>query len=283
MSRYLKILIFSALVIAFSCKKKPSASETDNLFKFKDYISSHTHGLQSISSSVSILLAQQLDQFELNQELPGEYLQISPKIEGQLVIDNGREITFHPSEYLKPDTEYVVRLKLNKLFGDIDSEFKQYTFSFKTIAPNFSINLRNLQSYSKEWQYLTGTLDASDLLETSRAKSILQVKQGERQLKVKWDEADENARYFSFKIDSISRKKEDSELLIRWEGNALGIDNQGEEKFTVPGLDKFVVVDAKTASAPNPSLTINFSEPLQQNQNLDGLVTIENAKILLVG
>ena len=280
MSRYLKILIFSALVIAFSCKKKPSASETDNLFKFKDYISSHTHGLQSISSSVSILLAQQLDQFELNQELPGEYLQISPKIEGQLVIDNGREITFHPSEYLKPDTEYVVRLKLNKLFGDIDSEFKQYTFSFKTIAPNFSINLRNLQSYSKEWQYLTGTLDASDLLETSRAKSILQVKQGERQLKVKWDEADENARYFSFKIDSISRKKEDSELLIRWEGNALGIDNQGEEKFTVPGLDKFVVVDAKTASAPNPSLTLNFSEPLQQNQNLDGLVTVENAESL---
>ncbi|MDC6384933.1 hypothetical protein D2V93_14885 [Flagellimonas taeanensis] len=280
MSHFFRIFSVFLLILAVSCKKKGDSSETDNLFKFKDYISYHTQGNQSISSPIHIALAQQLEQFELTQELPKEYLKISPSVEGKLVIENGREITFQPSEYLKPNTEYVVTLALNQLFEDIKSEFKKYTFSFKTIAPNFKINLGNLQSYSKDWQYLTGTLDASDILEGSKIGSILSVKQGDKAVAVKWDNASENAQYFSFKIDSISRKTEDSELTISWTGKELGIENEGSENYTIPGLNKFVVVDAKTSSLPNAVLTLNFSEPLKQNQNLNGLVTIENAENL---
>ncbi len=280
MSRFFKFLLAFLFILSFSCKKKNTVSETDNLFKFKDYISSHTHGHQSISAPIQIVLAKQLDQFELTQELPEEYMKITPKIDGQLFIDNGRELTFQPAEYLKPDTEYVVNLSLNKLFDKVDKEFREYTFSFKTIAPNFKINLGSLQSYDREWQYLTGTLDASDMIDAKKIKQVLKVTQGTKKITVKWDEIEQNARYFSFKIDSISRKTEDSELLIEWNGQSLGVDNSGKENYTIPGLNKFVVVDAKTSSAPNAALTLNFSEPLQQNQNLNGLVTIENAESL---
>ncbi|MGX1931126.1 alpha-2-macroglobulin family protein [Flagellimonas sp. 2504JD4-2] len=280
MFRSLRILFFFLIIFSVSCKKKAPSTETDNLFKFKDYISYHTHGNQSISTPITIVLAKQLSQFELTQELPSEYLKISPKVDGKLSIENGRELVFQPSEYLKSDTEYVVDLALNKLFEDIDRDFKKYAFSFKTIAPNFKINLGNLQSYSKDWQYLSGTLNASDIMDASKIKGIISVRQGAKEIPVKWDNSSENAQYFSFKIDSIQRKTEDSELTIRWNGKDFGIDNQGEEKYPIPGLNKFVVVDAKTASAPNAALTLNFSEPLKQNQNLKGLVTIENAQNL---
>ena len=280
MSHFLKFLTISLLILAFSCKKKGDTDNTDNLFKFKDYISYHTHGNQSISAPITIALAQPLEQFELTQELPKEYLEISPKVDGKLIIENGREISFMPVEHLKPNTEYTISLKLNKLFEDIDNEFKTYTFSFKTIAPNFKINLGNLQSYSKDWQYLTGTLDASDILDASKLKSVLTVKQGEKSIPVKWDNATENTQYFSFKIDSIPRKTEDSELSINWSGDAYNIDNNGSETYPIPGKNKFVVIDAKTTSSPNAVLTLNFSEPLKQDQNLNGLVTIENAESL---
>jgi len=279
MSRSLKTLLITLLILAVSCKKK-NGSETDNLFKFKNYISYHTNGNQSISTPITIALAQQLEPFELTQELPSEYLHISPKVDGTLVIENGRELIFQPSEYLEPNTEYTVNLKLNKLFEDIESDFKTYTFSFKTIAPNFRVNLGDLQSYSKDWQYLTGTLDASDILDASKIKSVLSVKQGEKTIPVKWDNTIENAQYFSFKIDSISRKTEDSQLTINWTGGAYNIENEGSENYTIPGKNKFVIVDAKTTSAPNAVLTLNFSEPLKQDQNLNGLVTIENAESL---
>ncbi|WP_306012296.1 MULTISPECIES: alpha-2-macroglobulin family protein [unclassified Allomuricauda] len=280
MSKSCKSLLLVLLVFAAACKKKNGPSDTDNLFKFKDYISYHTNGNQSIATPIRIALAQPLEQFELTQELPKEYLAISPKVDGHLVIENGRELIFQPAEYLKPNTEYTVELKLHKLFENIGSAFKTYTFSFKTIAPNFRINLGNLQSYSKDWQYLTGTLDASDMLDASKISSVLTVKQGDKTLPVNWDNSTENAQYFSFKIDSISRKTEDSELNISWNGKAFDIDNEGSETYPIPGKNKFVIIDAKTTSAPNAVLTLNFSEPLQQNQNLNGLVTVENAQSL---
>ncbi|NDV16856.1 hypothetical protein GO009_12540 [Muricauda sp. TY007] len=278
MSRSFIAFLISLLILVASCKKKDGTSETDNLFKFKDYISYHTNGNQSISTPITIALVQQLEQFELTQELPLEYLDISPKVDGALVIENGRELTFQPSEYLEPNTEYTISLKLNKLFEDIKSEFKTYTFSFKTIAPNFKINLGDLQSYSKDWQYLTGTLDASDVLEASKIETVLSVKQGDKTIPVKWDNTSDNAQYFSFKIDSISRKTDDSELTINWTGDSYHIENEGSETYPIPGKNKFVIVDAKTTSAPNAVLTLNFSEPLKQDQNLNGLVTIENAE-----
>ncbi|WP_136465834.1 alpha-2-macroglobulin family protein [Flagellimonas onchidii] len=276
MSRIFRILVLSIILLAVSCKKKAPESEIDNLFKFKDYISYHTKGDQSVSGFVHIMLVQQLEQFDLTQELPSEYIKISPKVEGKLAIENGRELVFQPSEHLKPDTEYVVTLSLNKLFEEIDSEYKEFTFSFKTIAPNFKINLDDLQSYSKNWQYLSGYLTASDLLDASKITGIISVKQGDKEIPVKWSNTEEDAQFFNFRIDSIPRLDDDSELNIVWSGKSLGIDNQGEENYTIPGLNKFVVIDSKTTSSPNAVLTLNFSEPLKKNQNLKGLVTIEN-------
>ncbi len=280
MSRILRFLLFFLLISTISCKKKIDPDNMDNLFKFKDYISYHTHGNQSIASPIQITLSEQLNQFELTQELPSEYLKISPKIDGKLVIENGRELRLQPSEYLESNTEYMVTLLLHKLFEDIDSDFNTYTFSFKTLAPNFRIRLGELQSYDKNWQYLTGTLEASDMLPASLITTVLSASQEKKNASVKWESTVEDAQFFNFKIDSISRKTDDSELLIKWDGSKLNIENEGTERYTIPGLNKFVVVDAKTAAAPNAALTINFSEPLRQNQNLNGLVTIEGAESL---
>lgn len=280
MVRLLRFILISFVVLPISCKKKVDPADMDNLFKFKEYISYHTHGHQSISAPIEIALAQPLSQFELTQELPAEYLKISPSVEGKLSIENGKDLVFQPSEYLKSDTEYAVTLMLNKLFDDIDSGFKKYTFSFKTLAPNFKVNLGNLQSYSKNWQYLSGTIEASDMLPASKISSILTATQEDKEVTIKWSNTTDDATYYSFTIDSISRKTEDSELRIAWNGSEVGVDHKGENQYTIPGLNKFVVVDAKTATAPNSALTLNFSEPLQSNQNLNGLVTIEGAESL---
>src|SRR5690554_2041314 len=276
--KFFRTLCFLTLtIIIASCSSKSEHTETDNLFKFKEYISYNTYGNQSVTTEITVGLAQPLEQFDLTQELtPSEYLDISPKTPGRLVIKNGNTLIFVPSENLKSDTEYLVTVKLEKLYKDISKEFRTYTFSFKTIQPNFKIDIEKLQSYDKNWQYLEGAVETSDIISLENAKQLVSASQNKQDLKLQWNDEVDDGQYFGFRIDSISRKVEDSEILIKWDGKAIGADNKGENTFLIPGLNNFTIVGVNSIMAPSAMLSINFSDPLKENQDFAGLVVIDN-------
>ena len=277
MKPFHRLLFFVFLATISSCKDKDKHSETDNLFKFKEYISYNTYGNQSITTDIRVELMKPLEQFELTQKLSAdEYLKISPSTKGKLVVENGKTLIFQPAEYLKPDTEYTVTVKLDKFYEDIAKEFKTYTFSFHTITPNFKVDLGNLQSYSKQWQYVEASIETSDVISLEKAKQLVSASQGEKKLKLKWPAEAADANYFNFTIDSIARKTTDSEILIQWDGKPIGAENKGENTFKIPGQNDFTIVDIRSTASPNALLSINFSDPLQENQDFAGLVAIEN-------
>lgn len=270
------IVVASIFVSLFSCGKKDAAQNEDNLYLFRDYITQHTAGRVSVVEPIRIELTQTLDQFDLTQELPSDYLQITPKTTGKLVIENGRSLIFVPESKLKPDTEYNVTLKLDKFYDDLKKEFRSFTFGFKTIAPLFKINLQDLQSYNKDWQYLSGTLQANDVLEVEAIKEIIQASQEKNILKVKFKESNLTGKQFEFVIDSIQHFEDDSEIFISWDGKAISSETKGESPFTIFGKNKFSVVNVTAQFEPNSYLKINFSDPVKENQNFNGLVTIQN-------
>ncbi len=271
------LLFFSAFLLLVSCKEKSTTDAQDNLYKYREYISYNTYGEISIASEIKVLLHKPLEQFELDQELPDGYFKIAPNVDGKLLLTNASTLVFQPTEPLQPATEYKVSLRLHKLYPEIDKNLRSYSFAVKTRDPNFKINLDQLQSYSREWQYLNGTLQGADLMPTEKVKQLIQATYNGKNLKLSWEGNDTMGQYFNFTIDSIPRHEEDGEVLISWNGKAIGADNKGEETFTIPGKNKFIVVDAKTMASPSPMLALNFSEPLDENQNLRGLVSIENA------
>lgn len=276
-----RLLILSLVIFIASCKDKDKHSETDNLFKFKEYISYNTYGNKSITTDIRVELSKPLEQFEMTQELsPDEYLSISPNTKGKLMVENGKTLIFQPSENLKPDTEYSVTVKLNKFYEDISKEFKTYTFSFHTLTPNFKVTLGKLQSYSKQKQYIDADIEASDVISFEKAKQLVSATQDGKNLKLKWSANGNDARYYNFTIDSISRKMEDSEIVVTWDGKPIGAENKGENTFKIPGQNNFTIVNITSTLAPAALLSINFSDPLLENQNFAGLVTIENTQNL---
>ncbi len=277
MELFFRILAVFAIVTFSSCNDKNDHLETDNLFRFKDYISYNTYGNNSIISSIRIELTKPLEQYEVTQEIPSEFLKISPKTEGRLIVEHGRMLVFQPSEKLISDTEYTVTVFLDKLYDDVEKGFETYTFSFKTLATNFKINLGDLQSHSKEWQYITGVLEVSDVIPSEKAFQLMTVVQEENEkIHISWPSEVNEAKYFNFKIDSISRKNDDSQIKITWNGDAIKAKNNGMDTITIPGQNNFKVVDVKSVVSPQASLSINFSDPIKENQNFEGLVVIEN-------
>src|SRR5690554_6122457 len=188
MTTFQRFLFLSFVFLSISCNKK-GHSETDNLFKFKDYISYNTYGNKSISTDIRIGLIRPLQQFEKSQELSmNDYLEISPKVEGRLVVENSTTLIFFLKENLNPDTEYSVTVKLDKLDEDLPNESNSYTVSIHTLAPNFTDDVGKLQSYEKQWQYLEACVEASAIITLHKAQQLVPATLEGNNLALQWPE-----------------------------------------------------------------------------------------------
>ncbi len=270
------LLTVLTLALVVSCKEK--TVKTDNIFKYRDYISYTTSGMTSVSKSIQINLAKPVEGWETQQEIDKSIISIKPHIEGKLEVGNNHTLIFTPDEYLEPSTEYTVVVKLSKIYKEVPSDYKNYTFQFKTITPNFNIVTNNLQSYSKKWQYLEGVIKSADLISLENAGKLVSAKQNGNPLSIVFNEADASSNAFEFKIDSISRLVEDSNIEVSWNGKPIGADNKGENTVLIPGINNFTITKTEVYQSPEQYLLINFSDPLKKQQNFDGLVSIQKAK-----
>ncbi len=277
MSLKKRIVFVMFVTLAISCKKK--VVETDNIFKFKDYISYTTSGLTSVASPIQISFTNPVDGWEMHQEITENIISISPFVEGKLSIANNHALLFTPNEPLEPTTEYTVTVKLNKVYKTIPKTYNHYTFQFKTITPNFNVVTNNLQSYNKNWQYLESVIKLSDIISLSDAK-LVKAYQNKKKLALSFNESNEKAKVFKFKIDSIQRHIDDSEIVVTWNGKPIKAANKGENKILIPGINNFSILNIDVIQSPEQHLSINFSDPLKKQQNFDGLVTLQNVKNL---
>lgn len=274
--QYKKLLsIVFLLVLVSSCKKK--VAETDNIFRFRDYISYTTSGRTSVVDPIRITLANPIELIDTEQEFPSEIVKIKPHVSGTLKAVNKNSLQFIPDEALETDTEYAVTVNLKALYANIPEGFETYTFQFKTIKPNFNITTNALQSYSKEWQYLNAVLRSADVIPLEKAKQLVRSSQKGKQLNIVWNEGYENSKYFEFKIDSIKREVEDSQITVNWDGKAILADNKGENTVTIPGKNNFIITKTEVVQSPEQYLLLNFSDRLQEQQNFDGLVSIQKS------
>jgi hypothetical protein len=268
------LFLFAFFLLIFSCKKEEV--KTDNIYKFKEYISYTTSGVVSKTANININLRKEVSNWEANQEISTDILSIEPFVEGSLKTLNNHALTFVPDEDLATDTEYTVTVKLNEIYKDIDETYKNYTFQFKTITPNFNVQTKTLQSYSKKYQYLEGVLKSADIITLENAKQLIKASQNNEQKNVVWNESFEKGKVFEFKIDSIQRFVEDSKLTISWNGNVIKADFEGENEVLIPGKNNFKIVDVSVNTLGEQYILINFSDALKKQQNFDGLVVIKD-------
>ncbi|WP_111308933.1 Ig-like domain-containing alpha-2-macroglobulin family protein [Confluentibacter sediminis] len=272
-----KLLVFLAIIaLVNACKKKET--ETDNLFKFKEYISYTTSGLSSVAKPIIINLTKDVEGWDIDKNISADIIKIEPYVQGTLKTANKHTLIFTPDEYLKPATEYTVTVKLEDIYKNIPKEFSNYTFQFKTITPNFNLVTNNLQSYSREWQYVEGVIKSADIISLEQAKQLVEAYQNKKKLSIVFNELNKKGEAFDFKIDSIHRQIEDTDILVTWNGDAITSDTKGENKLTIPGINNFTIVNVNVVQVPEQYLSINFSDPLKKQQNFDGLVTLQNVK-----
>ena len=277
--------IFLIVALAFSCKKKDAKdiaeANASQLNKYQDYVSDVSTGVISVLDPVYVVLQNPVEGWDDNQELSSKLLTVSPRVKGKVIAVNNRTISFQPEEGFEEDTQYTFTLDLEDLVKDLREDLDdEFVFTVQTLKQQFSVLTDNLQSYSKDWQYIDGTITASDKMSFDVAKKLVTATQKGKAVTVKFSETINKSRQFSFRIDSIQRFEEDSEIEIHWSGKDVDIDTEGNAILSIPGKNNFSVISVSVASVEDQYVEINFSDPLKKNQNFNGLVTLTGANNL---
>lgn len=280
--RFKIFLAAVAAVTVFSCSKKAQTpqQQIDNLYKYREYISNVTQGEISSRSDVKVILQLPVKEWDTNKRLDDDLLKVTPEVSGKVVALNGQTLAFVPDKPFESNTEYYFKLNLAAIIPNIPKQFKEFNFSAHTIKQDFNVITENLQSYSKEWQYLDVSLHTADIMNMADAKKLVTATQDGKLLKLKFESTPEEGVHFRFKIDSILRKVENDEITVSWSGEPLHIDTKGSEKVMIPGKNNFVILNVNINSGENQYLEINFSDPIDKGQNLDGLVSLDGASEL---
>lgn len=278
MKKYYLLFLFCIALLTVSCSDGNKSDHEDNINDFRDYISFHSNGRRSISEPVEIKLAQPATKFSTDKAGDGKYLEISPDIAGEISISKGRILKFTPAEHFKPNTEYELQLHLKALFDEVKPDQSTFSFSFKTIKPQYNVAVGNLQSYDRNYQFITGDIRFSDITAFKKAKQIISAEYAGNSQTISWNKHDREAEAFSFTVDSVERKNTDAELKITWDGEPVNIDHKGEEAIPISGRSNFSIVGVESDMQPQSSVSINFSDPLKSDQDFSGLVSIEGVK-----
>jgi uncharacterized protein YfaS (alpha-2-macroglobulin family) len=271
-------LIISLMGSITSCKQK--LDPPSNPQNYTEYVSAYSSGLISKEATIRVVLAKASQQYAgANQPADADLLSFKPALKGSLIWEDPSTLLFTPDENLPKAQAFQGVLQLAEIYADVPEDLKTFTFNFQIIDQIFEVNSLNLRTYSNSdlsLNKIEGVIISNDVAEMSTAEKLLSANQGERALSVRWDMHPDRKR-FTFTIDSIQRGDEASEVVFRW-AEDVG-DLYREPSLTIPALGDFSIVGVRVIQRPEQQVVINFSDPLDENQNLNGLVDIEQARL----
>ncbi len=249
---------------------------------FNPHISAFTSGIISSASTITVVLSEDyLGEITLHEPLGEKLFEISPAIKGTTYWTNSRTIEFRPEERLPNGKTFSVKFFLGKL-KNVPKDLATFGFSFQIIPQSFSVDanvFEPLDPTDGEWNRLGGVLVAADILDHDQLKKLLKASQGNKQLNISWEQQAAGTSH-PFRIDSIQRKEGKSQVVISWDGKPAGIETKGEMTIDIPAIGDFSVMDVRVVQQPDQYVSVRFSDPLQRDQDLSGLLRIQDAERL---
>ncbi|MEO8086642.1 MAG: MG2 domain-containing protein, partial [Bacteroidota bacterium] len=273
------VLLFSCFFL-YSCKQEIK-TKADSAFKV--YIMSFTSGTISKEGTVRVSLQSDVAKpEELNTSIEKNVFEFSPAIKGTAVWVDSRTIEFRPAEAMKPGTTYNAAFRLASVM-QVPQKFSKFNFDFKIITQSFEVTvdgLHPLDNQNFNRQYLNGNIGTADVEDGAKVEKILTATQNDRVLPITWTQSGDRLMH-AFRVDSIIRSEDSSAVKLSWDGKSIAVNLTGEQMVTVPALGDFILTNTRVVQQESEQyLLLEFSDPLQENQNLQGLITLGGMKDL---
>jgi uncharacterized protein YfaS (alpha-2-macroglobulin family) len=272
------LLLLSIIVFAQCNDKKPSKpAKIDPAFSA--HIVGYTSGIVAKDATIRIVLRDAVSEDVEDTKLKENLFSFSPSIKGEAWWLDKKTIEFRPTEHLKSGQDYKFEFKLGKLLT-ISEKLQVFKSTFKIKNQNITVNFDGMSAYensSLEVQKQEGKILTADIAQDSEVESVLSAAQNGSKLKIRW-EHNAKGTVHRFTIDSLKRGEKRSEVVCQWNGSSLGVKEKGEKTIEIPPLGNFKVSSSHVYQTPKQSVLLFFSDPLDADQDLEGLIRLKSGK-----
>nr|NQU94030.1 hypothetical protein [Bacteroidota bacterium] len=264
-------------ILLLSCNQDGRHEKRSDPNQFEDYISGYTSGTIASQTPVTVTLSKEVQGISPGDETSLEIFDFDPEIEGKTFLIDPFTIEFRPDAPFVSGAYYSVDFALGNLF-EARQDLKVFNFGFSIIAKDFTVYRGSLMSANPDDDDLKkyeGKVVTSDVMPVEEISKILEASSPFGSLTVKVSA--NGARDFAYVIDNIPRKEQPYDATLTWNGNAIGTDKEGSFKINIPSLSSFSLLNVEVDNdSENQSIKLQFSDPVDPNQSLTGLVRIKD-------
>ena len=255
-----------------SVSKAPSA-------EFATFVKAYSGGVISGNSPIRIEFSQDIQLS--GDELAGipvkeELFSFIPPVKGSTRWISPQMVEFIPEEgALKPGQTYRCVFRLDKVMKISDRKLSRFPFSFMVATKEGVISAKEIliSRNDPNTASVKGDILLSSPVEIEELRNMIAWKYpGTDSLAISLSTGNDS-RHFSFLADGIKRGNNDSGFSIRLKGSD-GFRDSKESTVSIPGEGAFRVLSSELIDAKDPYIKVQFSEPLENGDDLSGIVTL---------
>lgn len=278
----------SILLSGNSCQRGNRAVQS--LTQVNPFVYGYTSGVISKASSIRVQFAEETVEKEMvGKPANSQLISISPDISGELYWEDTRTLRLDPATPLPPATTFHVELNVQKALKNARGENASFAFEFRTKEQFAQTELDGI-FYPDERNYekiqVKGRVYTADIAGADEFKSLLKASQFGRSLSVHWEHSSDQLMH-QFTIEGIARSSSAREVMLKWDGKAMGASLSSSESIKIPDLQTFTLLNARVIQGEEQYLLCEFSDPLRADQLLDGLLDLagyeQNIRFLIEG
>ncbi len=268
-----RLLPLLLILFFISCKEKPKKIPPFNQ-SYSAYIAAFTSGIVSKKTTIRISFTRAIG--DSSRTLSDDILVFDPKIEGQLSMMDPNTLEFIPAKDLDPGKVYTAKIMLDKLM-EVPDSLNDFEFGFQVLRPDYewgSLELLATPDSQMEWYKLKGTIIAADEENFEDLKNLLVAEVGGKAKQTNWQAGDHNLQYV-FEVDSIRRTEQARKIALNVNKSVEGTKRLNSRTIELPALGDFRFLDYSMQRSPANHIRLSFSDPIDQSQDLSGLITLK--------
>lgn len=268
--------VAAAGVYYFAFRKTEQTLNSSINPAFGQYITSYTAGVIGSGSPIRVVLSHDVaEETAVGTETTLKLFDLSPAVAGTTMWVDKRTLEFKPAARLVSGQIYKINFNLHRLM-EVPADLKMFEYSVQVIPQNFEVSIDNVKPYVKtdlKRQKIEGMVYTADFAEGEAVEKMIAATQEGNSLKVNWTHTGEGKSH-AFVVEEVARKDAASKVTLAFAGAALNVEHQEEREVEIPALGDFKVVNVRVDQGASQQVIVQFSDPLNETQNLEGLIRI---------